>query len=150
MDHEVGFPLAVAARLAGLTAKTLCNWSDTGFLSASIPAKRRGVSRCYTFRDVVALRVAAELREGGVTLQKLRKVVDYLRARDGLSATEVLARTNLVTKGEEVYEVAGDVTLYEVTLHVPSGQRVMGFYVIPLDQVVSEVQRNVRALRRAA
>jgi phosphoribosyl-ATP pyrophosphohydrolase len=90
--------------------------------------------------------VAAELREAGVSLQLLRKVVDYLRAREGLSATEVLARTNLVTNGEAVYEESGD-----VTLHLPSGQRVMMVHVtIPLDQVVREVQRKARVLRRAA
>ena len=75
----------------------------------------------------------------------LRKVVEYLRAREGLSTTEALARTNLVTDGERVYEVAGD-----VTIHVPSGQRMMVHVTIPLDQVVSEVQRKARALRRAA
>jgi hypothetical protein len=57
----------------------------------------------------------------------------------------VLARTNLVTNGEQVYEVAGD-----VTLHLPSGQRMMVHVTIPLDQVVREVQRKARALRRAA
>ena len=133
------------AKLSRVPAPRLDEWDRKGFLTASIPAKRRGVSRRYTFRDVVALRVAAELREAGVSLQLLRKVVDYLRAREGLSATEVLAGTNLVTNGEQVYEVAGD-----VTLHVPSGQRVIGFYVIPLDQVVLEVQRKARTLRRAA
>jgi len=133
------------AKLSRVSVERLHEWDRTGFLAASIPAKRRGVSRRYTFRDVIALRIAAELREAGVSLQLLRKVVDYLRARKGLSATEVLAGTNLVTNGEQVYEVAGD-----VTLHVPSGQRVIGFHVIPLDQVVSEVQRKARALRRAA
>jgi hypothetical protein len=75
----------------------------------------------------------------------LRRVVAYLRARDGLSATDVLARTNLVTSGDDVYEVDGD-----ITLHVPSGQRMMVHVTIPLDQVVLEVQRKARALRRAA
>jgi hypothetical protein len=81
-----------------------------------------------------------------VSLQLLRKVVDYLRAREGLSATEALARTNLVTNGEDVYEAAGD-----VTLHLPSGQRmILMAFMIPLDQVVREVQRQARALHRAA
>jgi DNA-binding transcriptional MerR regulator len=139
------FSTEEASKLSRVPAQRLYEWEKTGFLSASVPAKRRGVSRRYSFRDVIALRIAAELREGGVSLQLLRKVVDYLRAREGLSATDVLARTNLVTNGGRVYEVAGD-----VTLHVPSGQRVIGFHVIPLDQVVSDLQRKARALRRAA
>jgi DNA-binding transcriptional MerR regulator len=139
------FDAEEAATLAKVDAAKLAVWERTGFLRASIPAKRRGVSRRYSFRDVVALRVAGELRAAGVSLQMLRKVVAYLRARDGLSATEVLARTNLVTSGEQVYEVAGD-----VTLHLPSGQRMMVHVTIPLDRVVREVQRQARALRRAA
>lgn len=139
------FDVEEAATLVKVDPAKLAVWERTGFLRASIPAKRRGVSRRYTFRDVVALRIAVELREAGVSLQLLRKVVDYLRAREGLSATEVLARTNLVTDGDRVYEVAGD-----VTLHLSSGQRMMVHVTIPLDQVVREVQRQARALQRAA
>jgi DNA-binding transcriptional MerR regulator len=139
------FAIDEAAALARVPVQRLIEWDKTGFLRASIPAKRRGVARRYNFRDVVALRVAAKFREAGVSLQMLRKVVAYLRARDGLSATEVLARTNLVTNGELVYEEKGD-----VTFHVPSGQRVMMVVAIPLDEVVHEVQRQARALRRAA
>jgi DNA-binding transcriptional MerR regulator len=145
MDVTADFSSEQASRLSLVPVQRLQEWERTGFLTASIPAKRRGVSRRYTFRDVIALRVAAELRESGVSLQMLRRVVDYLRAREGLSATEAFARTNLVTSGEQVYEVAGD-----VTLHLPSGQRMMVHVTIQLDQVVREVQRNARALRRAA
>jgi DNA-binding transcriptional MerR regulator len=134
-----------AAKLARVPQKTLRTWQERGFLRPSIPAKRRGISGRYTFRDVVALRVAGELRAGGVSLQMLRKVVDYLRSRDGLSATEALARTNLVTTGEQVYEVDGD-----ATIHLPSGQRMINVVMIPLDQIVSELQRKARSLRRAA
>ncbi|MGA7124415.1 MAG: MerR family transcriptional regulator [Polyangiaceae bacterium] len=145
MDVTADFSSEQASRLSLVPVQRLQEWERTGFLTASIPAKRRGVSRRYTFRDVIALRVATELRESGVSLQMLRRVVDYLRGREGLSATEALARTNLVTSGEQVYEVAGD-----VTLHLPSGQRMMVHVTIPLDQVVREVQRKARALRRAA
>lgn len=145
MKPTADFSSEEASRLSLVPVQRLQEWERTGFLTASIPAKRRGVSRRYTFRDVIALRVAAELRDSGVSLQMLRKVVDYLRTRGGLSATEVLARTNLVTSGEQVYEVAGD-----VTLHLPSGQRMMVHVTIPLDQVVREVQRQARALHHAA
>jgi DNA-binding transcriptional MerR regulator len=134
-----------AAKLSKLSVDRVVDWDRTGFLPASVPPPRRGISRRYTFRDVVALRVASELRNRGVSLQLLRKVVDYLRVREGLSTTEALARTNLVTDGERVYEVDGD-----VTIHVPSGQRMMIHLTIPLDQIVNEIQRQARALRRAA
>ena len=145
MSLEADFSSEQASQLARVPVQRLNEWDKTGFLTASIPAKRRGVSRRYTFRDVVALRVATELRDAGVSLQMLRKVVAYLRARDGLSATEVLARTNLVTDGVRVYEVAGD-----VSIQIPSGQRMMNVTIVRLDQLVSEVQRKARALRSRA
>lgn len=145
MTTVMDFAIDDAATLARVPVQRLIDWDKTGFLRASIPPKRRGVSRRYTFRDVIALRIAAELREAGVSLQMLRKVVDYLRAREGLSATEVLARTNLVTDGERVYEVEGD-----VSIQLPSGQRTMNVTIVRLDQVVREVQRQARALHRAA
>jgi DNA-binding transcriptional MerR regulator len=134
-----------AAKLARVHPQRLTDWDQSGFLKASVPAKRRGVSRRYTFRDVVAVRVVGELRKAGISLQVLRKIVAYLRSRDGLSATEVLARTNLVTDGDKVFEVSGD-----VTIHVPSGQRTMVHVTVPLDMVVSDLQRKARSLRRTA
>jgi DNA-binding transcriptional MerR regulator len=145
MTPTADFSTEEAAKLSKLSVDRVVDWDKTGFLRASVPPPRRGISRRYTFRDIVALRVASELRGRGVSLQLLRTVVEYLRAREGLSATEVLAKTNLVTDGERVYEVTG-----EVTIHVPSGQRMMVHVTIPLDQVVGEVQRRARALRRAA
>ena len=50
-----------------------------------------------------------------------------------------------MTSGEQVYEVDGD-----VTIHVPSGQRMMVHVTIALDVVVREVQRSARAFRRVA
>lgn len=139
------FSTEEAAKLAGVERAKIANWQRTGFLRASVPASRRGVDRRYSFRDLVAIRVAADLRKAGVSIQLLRKVVAYLRARDGLSATEALARTNLVTDGQRVFEVDGD-----VTIQLPSGQRTMNVTIVRLDEIVSEVQRKARAFSRAA
>jgi DNA-binding transcriptional MerR regulator len=144
MNVATDFSTEEAAKLARVPLDRVISWHKSAFLSASVLAKRRGVSRRYTFREVVALRVAGELRASGVTLQTLRKVIGHLRSRDGLSATEVLARTNLVTDGERVYEVEGD-----VSIQLPSGQRTMNVAIVRLDQIVSEVQRQARALRAA-
>jgi DNA-binding transcriptional MerR regulator len=139
-----GFTTATVSKLAGVTRATLENWDRSGFLSPSVPAKRRGISREYSFRDVVAIRVARELKKEGVPLQALRKVVQYLCARNGLSPTEALASTNLVTNGRDVFEVAGDVTIS--TLLRP-GQRML--LMVSLHELVSELQAKARALRAA-
>jgi DNA-binding transcriptional MerR regulator len=144
METHEGFPTEVAAKLGGVTLDMLANWDRTGFLSPSVPAKRRGISRRYSFRDVVAIRVVGELRAEGIPLQALRKVVAYLVKRTGLSPTEALASTSLVTDGRDVYEVNGDASIS--TLHRP-GQRLL--LMVPLAELVADLQAKARALRAA-
>jgi DNA-binding transcriptional MerR regulator len=144
MDLQDGFPTDVAAKLGSVTPKMLENWDASGFLSPSEPAKRRGISRRYSFRDVVAIRVVSELRAEGFPLQALRKVVAYLCARTGLTPTDALASTSLITDGHDVYEITGDVSTS--TLRRP-GQRML--LMVPLGELVAELQAKARALRAA-
>jgi DNA-binding transcriptional MerR regulator len=144
-DQRGGYPTPIAAKLTGVSVATLDNWDRRGFLKASIhPAGGHGVSRVYGFRDLIAIRVARELKQEGIPLQALRKVVAYLAARTGLSPTDALASTSLVTDGHDVYEVAGDASIS--TLRRP-GQRML--LMVPLDELVAELQAKARALRAA-
>jgi hypothetical protein len=90
------------------------------------------------------VRVAIELRGRGITLAELRKVIAYLKKRTGLSATDALASTLLVTDGHDVYEVSDGASFS--ALRAP-GQRTM--CIVPLATLVSEVQRGVRELDAA-
>ncbi|HEY2509962.1 MAG TPA: MerR family transcriptional regulator [Polyangiaceae bacterium] len=139
-----GFTTEVTAKLSGVSTAVLENWLRARFLAPSVPAPRRGVSAKYSFRDLVAIRVVCELRDAGISLQALTRVVKYLRARKGLSATDALASTTLVTDGHDVFEVEGAMTIS--ALRRP-GQRVL--FVVPLDELVNELQIKARALRAA-
>ena len=143
-----GFPTPIAAKLTGVSVATLDNWDRRGFLKASVqPAGGHGVSRIYSFRDLIAIRVAAALRERSIDVRNLRRVVEYLRKRKGLdlSASEVLASTILVTDGHDVYEIAGDV--FQISTLRRPGQRML--LMVPLDELVAELQAKARALRAA-
>lgn len=68
--------------LTRLTSRQLQYWDETGFLKPSISARKgRGTLRLYSFQDLVALRVAAELR-GSLPLQTLRRLVAYFQRLD--------------------------------------------------------------------
>ncbi len=145
MTAREGFTTPLVAKLTGVSALTLENWDRRGFIKPSIAdAPTRGVSRIYSFRDLVAIRVVCDLRAAGISLQALSRVVKYLRGRKGLSTTEILASTTLVTDGHDVYEVEGAMTVS--ALRRP-GQRVL--FVVPLDELVTELQAKTRALRAA-
>jgi DNA-binding transcriptional MerR regulator len=142
-----GFPTPITAKLTGVSIDTLDKWYRTGFLAPSVSdAPSRGVSRVYGFRDLVAIRVVVEMREQGISLQALRRVVEYLRSRKGLtSASEALASATLITDGHDVYEVDGDARIS--ALRRP-GQRML--LVVPLGELVTELRTKARALSAAA
>lgn len=145
-DQRPGYPTPIAAKLTGVSVATLDNWDRRGFLKASIqPAGGHGFARVYSFRDVIAIRVARELKSEGIPLQAMRKVVAYLCARKGLlTPSDALASTSLITDGRDVYEIEGDVSTS--TLRRP-GQRML--LMVPLGELVAELQAKARALRAA-
>ncbi|MGA8014547.1 MAG: MerR family transcriptional regulator, partial [Candidatus Dormiibacterota bacterium] len=80
---ERAFTWERVRRLTGLSKRQLQYWDERRFLRPSLSAGRgRGHPRLYSFRDLVALRVAAELRRQGISLQEVRTVDRHLRALD--------------------------------------------------------------------
>lgn len=134
--EDEGFTTRVASRLTGVSAANLDNWAKRGVLTPSIaPARTQGISRVYSFRDLVAIRAISELRRAGFTVRQIGRVVEYLRERKALSTADVLASTLLVTDGHDVYEADGEA---RTSTYRKPGQTVLllplGFYVIELEK----------------
>jgi DNA-binding transcriptional MerR regulator len=64
---------------------------------------RPGVRRLYSFRDLVSLRVIKSLLEGGMSLQRVRRAIEFLRKKAGLD--EHLSELKLVTDGKSVFKI---------------------------------------------
>lgn len=142
MTVKRGFRTSEVAKVTGLTRRQLDHWDRTGLFRPGLaPAEGRGSARFYSFQDVVQLRVAKELREAGVSLQALRKVVEYLRKAGGLDAP--LAEARLVVSGGDVLLLNGREELVSV-LSAP-GQGVLRI-VLDLPKVVEELREEVRKL----
>lgn len=92
-----------ARELAHITMNQLRYWEKTGLVEPSI---RRQVSpgkvvRLYGFEDLVELLVAAELRHRpGISLQHIRRIIEYLRQRDFASP---LREVRFATHGKNIY-----------------------------------------------
>lgn len=68
--------------LTGLSSRRLQYWDEQGLISPSVSSGAgKGRPRLYDFADLVSLRVAADLRRQGISLQL---------AADGLTITDVL------------------------------------------------------------
>ena len=139
------FSAGEAARITGVPYRTLDHWARTKFIVPSIAdAEGIGSERQYAFTDLVALRVAGELRKGGVSTQALRRVVHYLKTWRG--SPNPLADSQLVVIGSDVQLVLGCREM--ISLLNKPGQSVFAF-MIDLGRAVKEVKREVQALRAA-
>ncbi len=103
-----------------------------------------GTERKYTFKDLVALRVARELREAGVSTHALGRVMDRLRLWKGVE--NPLAESTLIVSGRDIHWVTG--CQQAMSILSKPGQSVFAF-MVDLGRTVHEVKRDVQALRAA-
>ena len=102
---------------------------------------RPGVARLYSFRDLVALRVVKSLLDGGMSLQRVRRAYDFLRARAGFDPH--LSQVKLITDGKSIFKVARREG--EIIDALREGQ--MAFFVA-IDEIVRQVDDRVTSFQR--
>lgn len=146
MAVKQGFRTSEVSKITGLTQRQLDHWDRTGFLKPSLdPGEGRGKVRLYSFNDLVQLKVVKELRDAGVSLQALRKVVGHLRTAEGLE--NPLAEARLVVSGSDVILVKSSKELISA-LELP-GQGVLCF-VLDVPKMVGELRDSVNELWKTA
>jgi DNA-binding transcriptional MerR regulator len=101
-----GFTADQAIRFTGCTAHQLRYWDRINLVKPSVQATggRPGVRRLYSFRDLIALKVIRSLLEGGMSLQRVRRAIEYLRKKAALD--EHLSEVKLVTDGRSIFKIA--------------------------------------------
>src|SRR5260370_20673801 len=98
---RVGFTPRQVTRLTGVPYSTLNLWARKGLIRPSIAAGTgSGSERVYSFSDLIALKVAFELRKAGVTTRSLERVVQFVHENEGLE--KPLAEARLVGSGRDV------------------------------------------------
>lgn len=94
------FSTSEAAQISGVSHRTVDYWAKTKLIVPSIAdANGAGTDRLYNFDDLVALRVARELRQAGISTQSLRQVVKHLREN---GRPKALSQLRLVGIGSQV------------------------------------------------
>lgn len=93
--------------LTGVSARQVEHWATSGVVRPSIAAAGKGTRRGYSFKDLVALRVAKRLKDEGISLQKIRKTLTFLR-KNFPGVKEPLAELRFLTDGETVFVMDRD------------------------------------------
>ena len=136
------FRAGQVVKITGVKYRTLDYWTRSGFMKPSVQtAKGTGTDRLFSFRDVIAVKVAHELRQAGVSLQALRRVVSYLRRYK--KTEQPLAECRLVVKDNDVLWCENDQELISA-LRSP-GQHVFRF-VVDLGTVTREIEEAIERI----
>ncbi len=88
--------------LTGITARQLQWWDEQRIV---VPA-REGHRRLYSFDDIAEVAVICELRKRGFSLQRVRKVISYLKKELGKRLVETVtagAEYHLLTDGKNIF-----------------------------------------------
>ena len=90
-------------KLTRLTMRQVDYWDRTHFIKPSIrEASGYGTARLYSFVDLVQLKVAKTLIDKGVSLQKIRKAITYLK-KNFPDIEKPLAEMRFLTDGETIF-----------------------------------------------
>lgn len=123
---QVGFTPRQVTRITGVPYSTLNLWAKKGLIRPSVSeGAGSGSERIYSFSDLVALKVAFELRKTGVSTRSLEKVILFLRENEGME--QPLAAARLVVSGRDVLVVRNDREL--VSALSKPGQGCLSFVV---------------------
>lgn len=129
-EDDGAFSLREVSRLFAVPEHRLRYWSQTGFL---VPSLRRGERRQYSFRDLIAVKVAKGLLDGGLSLRRVRRQLEALRTTLPQVRTPLL---ELRIRCEHDRMVVDDVAH---RFEAASGQLVLDFEVSALRDEAAQV-----------
>jgi DNA-binding transcriptional MerR regulator len=96
------FTSAEVVRLTGITPRQLQWWDERGVV---VP-ERQGRIRLYSVDDVTEVAVICALRRKGFPLQRVRRILKFLRKEFGRQLADVVSSASdyhLLTDGQRIY-----------------------------------------------
>src|SRR5947208_12368399 len=133
-EEQQGYRVPEVCKAVGISYRQLDYWARTGLVTPSVrEAGGSGTQRLYDFKDLVVLRTIKKLLDTGVSLQQIRKAVEFLRGRLG---TEPGAVT-LMSDGTRIYAAESEDELIDL---VKRGQ---GVFAIAIGKVWDDLSASV-------
>jgi DNA-binding transcriptional MerR regulator len=139
MAEAEGYRVPEVCRTIGITYRQLDYWARTGLVTPSIrEAGGSGTQRLYSFQDLVVLKVIKKLTDAGVSLQRVRKSIAYLRQSGHDQPTGI----TLMSDGSSVYACESEDEIIDL---VKRGQ---GVFAIALDRVWEDLSVSLGKRKR--
>lgn len=135
------FGKKAALALTGVSSRQLEHWAAAGIVRPSVKgAAGKGSRREYSFKDLVALKVAKRLRHEGISLQKIRQSLAWLR-RHFPEIAAPLAQLRFLTNGVDLFVLDRDPEKILDTLR--SGQLVIA---LALGELIEDLRGDLKKL----
>jgi predicted RNase H-like HicB family nuclease len=136
----MAFNTKTVIRITGLTQRQIDYWDRTHFIKPSIKeASGYGTARLYSFIDLVQLKVARMLIDKGISLQNIRKSINYLK-KNFPDIEKPLAQMRFITDGETLFVLTDNKKKILDTLS--KGQMVFALAIGELiEELTGEVQK---------
>ena len=136
--YIMAFNTKTVCSITELTNRQVDYWDRTHFIKPSLAeASGYGTARLYSFNDLVQLKVAKTLIDKGVSLQKIRKAITWLK-KNFPEVEKPLAQMKFLTDGETIFVLAKDKGVILDTL--ARGQLVMA---IAIGEIIEELKGEV-------
>jgi len=104
----MNFNSKIIHKITGLTMRQIDYWDRTHFIKPSVSeATGHGSVRLYSFTDLIQIKVAKTLLEKGVSLQKIRKSINYLK-KNMPDVKKPLSELRFLTDGNSVFVITQD------------------------------------------
>jgi DNA-binding transcriptional MerR regulator len=134
-DSQPGYRGPAVCKIVGISYRQLDYWTTTGLITPSVrDAEGSGSQRLYAFEDIVQLRVIKSLLDAGVSLQRIRAALEFVRER-GLD----MRNLTLLADGSNVYALDDSQEIIDL---LGRGQGVFAIAVAPVYEAVeAEVTR---------
>ena len=139
----MNFNTNMVCKLTGLTKRQIDYWDRIHFIKPSVrEASGYGSIRLYSFTDLVQLKVASTLKDKGLSVQKIRKSINYLK-KAFPEVEQPLAEMRLITDEDTIFVLTEKKQVILDTLS--KGQMVMS---IAIGAIIEELKGEVKKISR--
>lgn len=136
-ENGSGYRGPQVCKIVGISYRQLDYWARTGLATPSVQeAQGSGSQRLYSFEDLVELKLIRNLLDAGVSLQRVRDAITYLR-----DLGQDLSGVTLVSDGHSIYACKSSDEVFDLL------RRGQGVFGIAIDPVKAELRGSVAQLR---
>lgn len=141
----LSFSTLQANKLSGVPVDTLKYWASTKVAIPSVDkGAGQGKARRWSFTDLLGLRVVASLRDQGVSLQRVRKILPKLKAltrKDSNLAALAGSRLAVLPDGDVAIRRSSEELIS--LLNSPSQQLMAPIMIMDLDAALRDVESRM-------